>query len=48
MPALIIKVVKIVTPVKFKFVTSMVPSVHLDVVVKEEPGHIAGIEAMAP
>jgi len=48
MPALVIEVLEIVAPVQLKFIIRFVVLVHLDVVVEQVPGHVAGVKPMSP
>ena len=47
-PALSVKSVEIIAPVELKFVRVMVVLEDLNVVVEDVPGHVGGVEALAP
>ncbi len=48
MPAFFVEFLEIVSPVEIKFVGALIPGEHLNVVVEEIPGHVAGIQAVTP
>ena len=48
MPSCLIKFIEVIAPVKLKLLCVFIVIVDFDVVVKEIPGHVRGIEALTP
>lgn len=48
MPAFFVEFLEIVSPVEIEFVGGLIPGEDLNVVVEEIPGHVAGIQVVAP
>ena len=48
MPPILIKLIKVISPVKLKLIQSFIPSKYFNEVVSDKPWHIFGIKSVTP